>query len=211
MCSLTPWRVGKMIVILGVALCGGCATLLAQTPVAVRFAVTGCWGTPIAAATIHVYSVERQATVRRFSYPVEDAATLERGHYHTVIEANGFFSFSSAIELSDNDIEVRACLTVAPIEGTTRPWVKLTGSVTPESKAESKSLWVRLVGLYSDANLTATVGTRGQFSFSRLQPGRYLLILFDKNGIRSQEEVDVREGRGPVTLPHGSSHSSGGQ
>jgi hypothetical protein len=96
------------------------------------------------------------------------------------------------IHVFDKDLEIRTCLTLAPIEGTTRPRVDVKGSVAKELLHDEKPIWVRLISLYQDINVSASVTHDGRFSFSSLQPGRYLLLLLEEDRVTSQKEVDVR-------------------
>jgi len=201
MSLLKNCKTARIIVLLGLGLSSCGERIFADTSQStVRFVVTGCWGTALTRVTISLSAVEHQTVVERLSYPSADTAQLPEGRYHVLIEATGFFPSSAMLDLAERNVEHRSCLTVAPVSGTTRPWVGFKGSVAPQA-ADSGPLWTRLVGLYTDTNLTATVGADGAFSFAKLQPGRYLLLLFDSKGLRSQKELDVRGDTAAVTFP----------
>jgi hypothetical protein len=167
----------------------------------VSFAITDCWGNPVPSAIIHISSIEPQSIRERLVYPAETRTVLRQGRYHALIEAQGFFPYSSVFQVSDADLEHRSCLTLAPIEGTIRPRIILKGSVSAELTRKDRSLWTRLVGLYSNIDVTASVDNEGHFSFLMLQPGRYLVLLMDASGIRIQKQLDVREPATAVNLP----------
>lgn len=166
--------------------------------VAVHIVVTDCWGNPVPAANIVITDVaEQQASDLRLSYPSESHASLPTGHYRVMIRAQGFFTFSQIIGFAGDNVELRSCLELAPIEGTTQLKAQLKGTVFAAPETNLDSFWLRLVGLYSDVNLSTSVSLKGAFSFAGLEPGRYLLLLFDRNGLSQQTEIDVR---GPLTV-----------
>jgi hypothetical protein len=167
----------------------------------VGVSITDCWGNSIQSANVHIASIGPQALYERITYPSTSAFRLRPGRYHALVEAKGFFSSSQIIDVGDNDLELRACLTLAPIEGTTRPMVRVNGDVADGIRENQQALWVRLIGLYSDANSTAAVDSKGRFTFADVRPGRYLIILMGTGGTRATKEVDVREPSALVAIP----------
>lgn len=162
--------------------------------------VTSCWGNAVPDAKVRLHGLERQTEEAIVSYPAESEVKLSGGRYRVSVEATGFLPTTGVISVSDDDLDWRTCLTVAPVSGTRRPWVDFRGLVSSEVIGKCGPCWVRLIGLYSDTNVTSRVNQAAQFSFLRLQPGRYLLLLFDSGGLRSQREVDVREEMSPVQV-----------
>jgi hypothetical protein len=124
------------------------------------------------------------------AYPKDSVIQLKPGQYSMVVSATGFFDTSSSFGVANDDVDVRTCLTLAPIEGTTRPTSDLT--VTTANNSQQKDVWIRLIGLFSGDDATAQASSEGTFEFRKLRPGRYLILLFDQTGLRRQKEIDVR-------------------
>ena len=167
----------------------------------VAVTVSDCWGGSIPSATIYVTSIEQQALREGIKYPIEGAFQLRPGRYHLLIQSTNFFSFSSFIDVSDTDLDLRACLTVAPTEGMTRPFVNMEGAVGKRHTGNHQPLWVRLIGLYSDTNITVPVDSENHFVLSRIRPEHYLLVLLGNGGTRATIEVDIREASARLAIP----------
>jgi hypothetical protein len=162
----------------------------------VSFAITDCWGNPIRQVSIQLNALSSQGRKVAVQYPAATSVRLQPGIYQVLTEAPGFLSSATTFQLGNTDMEVRNCLTLAPIEGGGFPEVSIRGTSTPPFDTKGETWWARLVGLYSDANRAAFVDAQGRFLFNGIQPGRYLMLLLDATGIRSQKQIDVR---GPVT------------
>lgn len=167
----------------------------------IRFGVTDCWGREIHSASIRINSIGAQASRQRLEYPRESSFRLSRGAYHVLVEAQGFFPSSSNFHVIDRDLDVRMCLTLAPIEGDHVPRVDLTGTLAQDLVHKGEALWVRLIAVYSDLNLTAPVGDDRRFSFRSIQPGRYVLLLVSAEDIRTLKTISVRETVANIALP----------
>ena len=167
----------------------------------VRFSITDCWGGPIPSARVYLASIGPQTSQEGIEYPTENSFSLKPGQYHARIESTGFFSSSELIQLSDTDLYLHNCLTLAPIEGTQRPVVRVEGTVARTLRKNGSLQWVRLIGLYSDANSTAAVDEKGHFILSDNRPGQYLLIVLEKSGIKATKEVSVSEPSTTILVP----------
>ena len=192
----------RVVVVIGLmAFCCGSSSGQAASARTVHFVVTDCWGNAVPSVAIHIDSIEPTAAEERLSYPAEHKMSLRPGSYHVLLEAQGFFANSWLMEVSESDLDLRGCLTVAPIEGTVRPKINLQGSISVELLDINKHPWVRLVAVYCNSNVTAPVSAQGRFSVPGLQPGRYLLLLLDSDGIKTQKALDIRAPSTTVRLP----------
>ena len=203
-CLLSRFVVCAIVTTLGVRCESG---RVEKPPVSVSFVVTDCWGNSLPEATkIEITSVAAQSFYLRLAYPAEKSVSLLPGRYHVLIESRDFFSASSINDFSGHDVEVRSCLTLAPVEGVTIPEAHLNG-VIHSAGSQPAGFWTRLVGLYSSVSVTAPVNSKGEFSFVELQPGHYLLLVFDRNGLAAQREVDVHALGTSVIVPIGDAPS----
>jgi hypothetical protein len=168
---------------------------------AIGFSLSDCWGNTITPASITITRLEPVTTYQRLTYPSQTGTRLEPGQYNVLIEARGFFSSSSTIWLGNDDLEIRTCLTLAPVEGVTRPKAAIRGTISGNIGGKNDMLWVRLVGVYNDTNRTVRVDTAGHFSFAGIQPGRYLILLFDQSGVKDTKQTDIREPLVSITIP----------
>ncbi len=163
----------------------------------VHFGITDCWGNRTPPVTLSITPLGAMSSRERLSYPSEDTARLAPGRYHILAEAQGMFPASSIFEVSATNLDFRTCLSVAPVTGSDPFFSKLQGAVSADAVKDEATLWARLVGLYNNASLTSSLDGKRQFSFSGLQPGRYLLIVLGAKGIIARKEIDIRW---PATL-----------
>jgi hypothetical protein len=161
----------------------------APNAVGVEFFVSDGWGNPVRAALIRAISAG--GPERILQYPERSRAELEPGSYRLVVEALGFRILTKTIEIVRGPVMVPLCLSIAPIEVAGRDrYPNLVGRVAKSLVGKQPS-WVRLIAVYSEANMTAIIDTSGSFSFQAIQPGRYRLMLFSRGELKRDLPIEV--------------------
>ena len=157
----------------------------------VQMALSDCWGQPITGSII-ASSIEAISTYQRLSYPKEVELELPSGQFHFLFEAQGYFT-AAILESITRDRRIVACLTLAPISGSERPWVQLRGLVANSMLSGNREISVTIESRYSSFKSTLRVNSDRQFRFNKLQPGRYTLeVQRDDGSSLAKKEIDVR-------------------
>lgn len=174
----------------------------AGQPATLRVVVTGCFGEgQLPNAEVQIIS-DDSTSVRYLKHPDRDSVTVLPGSYTLVASAAGFRTTAQRAVVNLRDVLVPICLNVSPIgiHGDQRA-PSLVGKITKDFMTQGL-MWARLVGVYNGLNttepivagslVTGSLAEAGTFSFVGLRPGRYLLMLFDKNGMKISGQVNVR-------------------
>ena len=120
------------------------------------------------------------------------------GHYTLEIICPGFRRYSRRIVLSQPDQNVKVGLALDKVGDPEAQGLTIVGKVTRCSP--KSSMWVRLVGLFTNEVSQASVGSGCAFRLTDLDGGRYLAILFDGRTLRDTKEVKVTVDSPPLVF-----------
>jgi len=110
------------------------------------------------------------------------------GFYDCEIQAANFRILRERVGIFQPEVQLWFGLSLSPVEEMGLP--EAEGKVVRHG-GSSAGLWVRLVPLYGSDFLEARVGSGGEFHLSDLRPGRYVLLLFDRDRLILTRPVDV--------------------
>lgn len=187
------WRRAQLLLLAALALFLVHMEAAPQRPAAprstVRFIVTDGWGVQVRGARIQV--IHASGDQKSVYYPEDRSFVAEPGTYTVVVSADVFLTLATQITVGHEDMFKPLCMRLSEIEAPASRAPSLAGKIG-KSFLNGDPNWVRLVGLYCDFNGVAMVDKAGSFFFSRLQPGRYQLMLFAGGELRTSRLVDVR-------------------
>ncbi len=158
-----------------------------------RFLVIDGWGTPVTGdAQITLASVGTPTvSAKSLDYADKEDLRVPLGEYTVTVVARGFVKTSDRLVVDRDDQFVPLVLTLSPIEGRGVTSVPVSGTLGDRYKDESGPVWVRIVGVYANADRVAEVTGGGLFTFGRLQPGRYVVFIFIRGELLNKQEVEI--------------------
>jgi hypothetical protein len=82
-------------------------------------------------------------------------------------------------------------LRASRVPGRAKP-VTIRSRVQPATTCgNSKSLWAKLVGIYSDYSETKKIGSDGIVLFQDIDDGLYMLMILEDNRLRASQSITV--------------------
>ena len=171
---------------------------VAQEPdlASVKAAVCDTFGQPVPGAKVTLTSVGPNETFTA----VGGEARFDRipfGLYDLEVRLPGFLTRKERIRVYQPSLIFQISLELAPTHSYERP--ELSGSIRSDVKARP-DLWVRLTAIYSSDLVENAVDGSGKFELDGIAPGKYLLILFQKDKVLATKPIDVLGGKQTVEL-----------
>lgn len=114
------------------------------------------------------------------------------GHYGIEIQAAGLLTRRKPVVIDRPEVHLWFGLFVSPLEGV--GLAEVAGIIAPH-ESNPKALWVRLISLYSGDSLEDQVAPFGEFRFVDVYPGRYILVVFNKEKLIETQPVDISAGK----------------
>ncbi len=154
--------------------------------------VTDGWGRELREAIIELRRAGGGPRVTVVEYPRQRSVDLGGGVWHVLVRAQGFTPASTEINLGEAGAFLPVCLAVSPIElpARERPLV-VRGRIVEQAERPGQ-LWVRLLSLFCNCNVTALSDANGDFVVRGIPPGRYVAMVFRGGQFLFSRQVDVR-------------------
>jgi hypothetical protein len=175
-----------------------CFGQLGQSPLAdvatVKLVVTTTFGAPVGPVLATLRAGQKEYRQRG------DAITFERipfDLYDLEIEAGGFTKRRERLAIYQTEIRLWFGLFVSRIHS--EEYLEIMGSIVPIQKSP-RDLWVRLVPLYSSNFVEDRVTPGGEFHLTGFDPGRHVLLVFDKDGLITTKLIDCFSGKQTVNI-----------
>ncbi len=170
----------------------------APETVRLKLIVTDTFGVPIESAQVAIVSVGPK---QRFSGASDSSGevlfTLSYGLYDVEVRHAGFLQRHERIGAYQASLVYRLGLALAYVDEPIRPEIR--GTVYPVV-TQSANRWVRLVSVYGGELVENSVDTNGRFVLRGFAPGRYLLILLEKDTVVSTKFVEALSGVTKVSI-----------
>ena len=131
---------------------------------------------------------------------VGGAAKFDRipfGLYDVEVSLLGFKLRNERVRVYQSNLVFQISLELGYPHGYVRP--ELSGSVQPYVTGQSE-LWVRLMALYSSDLVENTVTSAGKFELAGMAPGKYVLLIFQKDTVLAMKPVDILGGKQVVEI-----------
>ena len=160
----------------------------------VELVVSTTFGAPVGKVLAILKGVGPQVQFRQIGATIK-FEKIPFGIYDLEIQASGFSTRRERIGIYHPETYLWFGLFPSPIDEVERP--ELTGVIVPH---DGKDLWVRLVPLYSGDFIEDRVAASGQFHLTGLHPGRYVLLVFNKDKLVTTKPVDFRGGKSTLTV-----------
>jgi hypothetical protein len=119
------------------------------------------------------------------------------GLYDVEIQAPGFSTRRERVGIYQPEVRLWFGLVVAPLHSVERS--EVVGSIAP-MESDHRVLWVRLVPLYSSDFIEDQVTPAGKFHLAGLQPGKYVLLVFDKEKLIMTKPLEYSGGKLTLNL-----------
>jgi hypothetical protein len=119
------------------------------------------------------------------------------GLYDVEIQASGFSTRRERVGIYQPDVRLWFGLVVAPLHSAERS--EVIGSIAT-IESNPRVLWVRLVPLYSSDFIEDQVTPAGRFHLAGLQPGKYVLLVFDKEKLIMTKPLEYAGGKLTLNL-----------
>jgi hypothetical protein len=120
------------------------------------------------------------------------------GRYRLETTGSGFRVNSTRIKLSQPGQEVTVGLVLEKVGDPEPQGLTLTGRVARCS--HRSPMWVKLIGLFTDEIVQASLGPDCTFRIPDLDGGRYLAVLFDGSTVMGIKEVRVTVDSAPLVF-----------
>ena len=189
----------RMFVFLGLlaSVCWGQQQPVEETPevATIELAISTTFGGPVG-KTVAILRSAPHDEYRQLG----DAIKFEKipfGLYDLEVQAAGFSTRRERVGIYQPEVHLWLGLYVSPFHSDERP--EITGSIASH-KSNPKDLWVRLVPLYSSDFVEDRVASSGEFHLTGVHPGRYLLLVFNKENLIMTKPIDFRGGKLTLNL-----------
>jgi hypothetical protein len=156
----------------------------------IELAVSTTFGGPVGRVEAILRAVPNEQYRR-----LGDAIRFEKipfGLYDLEVQAAGFSTRRERVAIYQHEVHLWLGLYVSPLHVDEYP--EITGSIAPH-ESNPKDLWVRVVPLYSSDFVEDRVASSGEFHLRGVQPGRYLLLVFNKENLITTKSIDFRGGK----------------
>ena len=176
------------------ACCGQPASSGSPDVATLKLVVTTTFGAPVGSVLAILRGARKEYRQRG------DTITFERipfDSYDLQIEAVGFATRRERVAIYQTEVRLWFGLSLAPMHLDEYP--EIMGSVVPIQKSP-RDLWVRLVPLYSSNFVEDRVTPSGEFRLSGFDPGRHVLLIFDKEGLITTKLIDCFSGKQAVNI-----------
>lgn len=157
----------------------------------VKALVSDSFGRSVHGATVTLTSIGPNQKFTRVGGEAS-FAKIPFGLYNVRVQLPGFLPRNEQIRVYQPNLVLKIGLELVATHSYERP--VLSGSVSGDLKGRS-DLWVRLVSLYSSDLVENNVDASGKFDLEGMAPGKYLLILLEKDQVLSMRPVDILEGK----------------
>lgn len=147
--------------------------------------VCSTFGESISPVTTFLRNVESSERIRNIGSNLA-YHNVKFGTYELTVEAPGFSVRREWLSIHQPKLAFRIGLFPSIGHRTDRPHLEFT----IKNSTVNKNLWTRLVPLYSNTFLEQEVNSLGAFGFSNLDPGRYVLLIFDNNQLLLTKQLD---------------------
>jgi hypothetical protein len=126
-------------------------------------------------------------------------ATFDRipfGIYDVEARLAGFLPRTERIRVYQPSVVINLGLEPGTTHSYERP--ELSGVLSGPTR--QLNLWVRLVAVYSSDLVENVVDGSGHFELDGMPPGKYLLLLFQKERVLAMKPLDILEGKQTIDL-----------
>ncbi len=117
---------------------------------------------------------------------------LPFGKYVIQASAAGFLTSSETVGIYQRDVFYRLGLAVAPPHSSER--TEISGAIAPPPP-DITDVWVRLLPVYTGGLIETQPDKSGGFHLVGIEPGRYVMLLFDKGRLLESKEVHFLGGK----------------
>jgi hypothetical protein len=156
-----------------------------------RISVSTTFGEPVAQAQVLVKSVGPAAQYKQRGSEVR-FDELPFGLYDIEVQAPGFIARRERVGIYQQDVFYRIGLAVSPPHTNERP--AISGTIVP-LPGRLNDIWVRLVALYAGSLIETQPDQSGTFHLVGIEPGRYVMLVFDRGQLLSSREVEFFGGK----------------
>jgi len=166
------------------------------TSASVRLIVCSTYGDHLQDAQV---TLTNEVTGERFTAVAGEAELdcVQFGVYDLEARLAGFMVRKERLYIDQPGIVFRIGLELAPNHFYHQP--KLSGSIKPQLKGR-RDLWVRLAALYSSDLVENAVDASGNFELDGMAPGKYILLLFQKDKLLSTQPVEILGGKQSIEV-----------
>jgi len=162
------------------------------------FIISTTFGEPIAKAQVAVTSVGPKRSVTGITGPGGVVVfDVPFGLYDVEAKSPGFEVRHERIAASQPTLHFRLGLVLGYPRSTVRS--EITGSISQVGMGKT-DLWVRLVSVFGSDFVENAVDSAGSFHLAGMAPGRYVLILFDRDQVVTTKTVEVSAGSKVVNI-----------
>ncbi len=163
------------------------------------FIISTTFGEPLEKAQVLLTSIGPKQRLTGLSGS-NGAVLLEQvpfGLYEVEVRVLGFETRRERIGVYQQQLVCRLGLVLGYPHSTDRS--EISGSVSSASGSKA-DLWVRLVSVFGGDLIENAVDRTGSFHIIGMAPGRYVLILFEKEKVLATKSVEVSAGSKTVNF-----------